>query len=1013
MSISDAFLSQKADDLFSSVAATDDAQELEALDVRDEQQVSRRAIETTIWNALHHLRSPGSRIMLIKGAAGSGKSHVMATTFRRLSSMPAREVYPAILQLTAPVGMRDYEAWLIDTLIRQLTARHFADEHNQYPLRRLAARLLGRMELDRQDEFLRLIEDLDDDGEIDLALKFARRIRRTAEAILAEAPPSEAFLAVVLLAGYGDSAAINYLRRGAIDRRVETLGLEKIETPHQRLMVLKDLALAAQIAGACLVIGFDQVESTVRLGSEDLFVHTLTQAVRIVEAVVNCAVVVATVGEDYAAIVGGHRQARGLMASDRDRIEDHAPSPINLNLGTGEFLEKVITQRLAILRSRAKLPAAPGSFDPLPAWFVPRIRQARSVRMALRAVGKLREMALEHGRMPSQQEYEGGDGLGGPEEVTDFDKLWADFMDVAPATTSKLLDTTKAELVVWWTQEASREYVAGEPAEVTATSLAGAIPTPVIDIVIKHRGVAIERRQLALCEAPHSKNQLVEQLERFLASCTGVPAILRTNGFPKGRQSLVAGSLRKVEALAGLKLGLNPTEWSNLQRAKDFFDLQSAAAGFLAWRRDRQWLLQLISPLQPLVASPETIDPTAPRDPQGQTKGAKDATAKPRSTGGRTKTARGHKAGKAENLTGAFPVFMGKARDDSDVFWAPYRESPGHLNNFSFLITGDAGSGKTQTIRVLIDAACRQDLALTIFDFKGDYHQTDFAAPLGIEVIDVHRKGLPFNPLQPPPRGASGVQPAEHAYELAGVLARVFKLGPVQEGFLRNAITSAYKDAGIEPRDWIDVGSVAWPPFEAALDRLRGQKGAAALVTKLSPLCELGLFPAVADPGQSFESFTSKRVCLDLKELPTDEIKSALAEIIIIQLHGYLLRGDQPRRLKRMIVFDEAHRVKDSRRLESLAREGRAFGVGIVIGTQFPGDIPDTMAGNLATQFFLMNNMAEHRNFVARQMYGSTTGAEAKVLLTELGNLQPFEGLFTNAHHKGVLLKVLPHHARL
>jgi hypothetical protein len=29
--------------------------------------------------------------------------------------------------------------------------------------------------------------------------------------------------------------------------------------------------------------------------------------------------------------------------------------------------------------------------------------------------------------------------------------------------------------------------------------------------------------------------------------------------------------------------------------------------------------------------------------------------------------------------------------------------------------------------------------------------------PLGIDVIDVREHGLPFNPLQPPPRGASGV----------------------------------------------------------------------------------------------------------------------------------------------------------------------------------------------------------------------------------------------------------------
>jgi Helicase HerA, central domain len=159
---------------------------------------------------------------------------------------------------------------------------------------------------------------------------------------------------------------------------------------------------------------------------------------------------------------------------------------------------------------------------------------------------------------------------------------------------------------------------------------------------------------------------------------------------------------------------------------------------------------------------------------------------------------------------------MGPARQGSDVFWAPFREAPNHLNNFGFLITGDAGSGKTQTIRVLIDAACCEGLSLLIFDFKGDYCNADFADPLEIDVIDIRKKGLPFNPLQPTPRGASGVQPMEHAYELAGVLSRVFKLGGVQEGSLRDAITGAYSDRGIAPREWIDPGNIEWPPFELA-----------------------------------------------------------------------------------------------------------------------------------------------------------------------------------------------------
>src|ERR1700719_3365766 len=52
------------------------------------------------------------------------------------------------------------------------------------------------------------------------------------------------------------------------------------------------------------------------------------------------------------------------------------------------------------------------------------------------------------------------------------------------------------------------------------------------------------------------------------------------------------------------------------------------------------------------------------------------------------------------------------------------------------LLGCDAGSGKTQTIRMLIDAACRQHLSVCIFDFKSDYCDPSFVDPLDIKVID-------------------------------------------------------------------------------------------------------------------------------------------------------------------------------------------------------------------------------------------------------------------------------------
>ena len=215
----------------------------------------------------------------------------------------------------------------------------------------------------------------------------------------------------------------------------------------------------------------------------------------------------------------------------------------------------------------------------------------------------------------------------------------------------------------------------------------------------------------------------------------------------------------------------------------------------------------------------------------------------------------------------------------------------------------------------------------------------------------------------------------------------------------------------IPSREWVDPAEVNWPFFDQVLRTLRASGGNAALVTKLSLFADLHLFPSTT-PQESFDSFINKRISLKLAELPNDEIKAALAEIIIIQLHGYALRGEQPRRLRRLLVFDEAHRVRNSARLESLAREGRAFGVGIVMGTQFPGDVPETMAGNLATQLFLMNNQAKHRSWIVRQIYGTTTGRESKELLDKLGRFKPLDGLFSNPHHQMALLRVIPYYER-
>jgi len=138
-----------------------------------------------------------------------------------------------------------------------------------------------------------------------------------------------------------------------------------------------------------------------------------------------------------------------------------------------------------------------------------------------------------------------------------------------------------------------------------------------------------------------------------------------------------------------------------------------------------------------------------------------------------------------------------------------------------------------------------------------------------------------------------------------------------------------------------------------------------------------------------------------------------VAELVLIQLQGHMLRGEQPRALRRLLVFDEAWRAANSKRLIEIAREGRAFGVGVVAGSQFADDLSAELTGNLATKLHLYNSDASRRRRLVQALLGSVTGAEAAALADRLGRLKPFEAVLSNQQYAPyVVLRTTPHFER-
>ncbi len=343
-------------------------------------------------------------------------------------------------------------------------------------------------------------------------------------------------------------------------------------------------------------------------------------------------------------------------------------------------------------------------------------------------------------------------------------------------------------------------------------------------------------------------------------------------------------------------------------------------------------------------------------------------------------------------------IMLGAHKAGGQVFWAPF-ENTAKLLNSGVLVTGDPGSGKTQTLNVLIDGVAGMGLPICIFDFKNDYSERGFVQAIGLKVYDVRRQGLPFNPLMPSFNAEGLAQPIEHIFTIVGVLKRVFGLGDRQAPALRDAMKEAFERRNIDPQGWVRADACRAPSFDdvVALLKDRKEKETAGVLDRLAPLFELGLFPK-AD-ALPFETMMDERLVLSLFALPADDIKAALAELIIIQLHGVLVNRPQPRKLTRLLVLDEAWRLGSSKHLENLAREGRAFGAGIAIGTQYPGDLPADLSGALGTKIYLKNQQPDHKKAVVTALCGVNSGPEAASLHGILEQLGQFEGLIQNQHY--------------
>lgn len=293
-------------------------------------------------------------------------------------------------------------------------------------------------------------------------------------------------------------------------------------------------------------------------------------------------------------------------------------------------------------------------------------------------------------------------------------------------------------------------------------------------------------------------------------------------------------------------------------------------------------------------------------------------------------------------------LLVGVADDGHPAVWRA-----GANSNHNFMVTGSSGLGKTQLLKSLLWQAREQKLPVLVVDFKNDFAgDKDFLAAATIEAQYVSFDGLPYNPLIPSPQldprtGETVYHVSQHITGIAAAFQRTYGLGEQQSAALKDSIRAAFDAAGVASSGITNLLPAAFPDFRIVGEELRERNRPA--YNRLDPLFDLEIFRERYQ-GTGFSSLLGRGLVVDLSSIQAAHIQNTLATLLVYSAHRYLNSLPHSPTVNQLLVFDEAHRVSKSEDIESLVRECRAYGLGIMLSSQYPTDfLPDT-ASNLATK---------------------------------------------------------------
>jgi DNA polymerase III delta prime subunit len=338
--------------------------------------------------------------------------------------------------------------------------------------------------------------------------------------------------------------------------------------------------------------------------------------------------------------------------------------------------------------------------------------------------------------------------------------------------------------------------------------------------------------------------------------------------------------------------------------------------------------------------------------------------------------------------------YIGTDYDERRVSWSPEQEKNPHL-----VVVGESGTGKTQTLKALIEESKSWGVGHVILDYHDEYRD------ISTKSVDI-RYGISINPLE-----LSGKPEVDTAYEIAGIFRRLGLVGgDQQEAIFRKAILRAYGiDSDRSMRPIPNLAPSSTPTFKEVkrcLNQLEATDSHAkrvvpALLNRLGVIFDLGLFSKPTTIP--FDDLVRGTSTISLKTLPTEETRFVVADFFLRKLWDYVYRWDKTNDLRVFCILDEAHRLAYPKSpVDRMLREARKYGVGMVLASQSPHDFDPIVLANAATRISFRCHEDSDAQFMAQQL-GCQPGllaslSQAGEAVVSLGSVDGFDRVRVVSH---------------